>query len=333
MAILQESDFKESVPVFQSMNFTRLILPSVRQAERDYLKPILGTVQYNALVADAASLPLTGDNVALYAELKEPLAQMAAFLAVPDVDLNLSTHGFTVHKDENSAPASQKRVAEFRLSQLRKAMAGFDALLEWLEANKATYTDWAAGEGYTELKQGFVNTTAEFNEVVDINNSRHLFMRLRPYRRKVEQYELKSYLGTDLYDEIKAEILADSISADNTALLPFIHQAVCNRAIAKGILALNLQIDERGHLAAGIQESHTMKMEQHAKDAHIDTLVKQYDAEADAFFEKLRIYLNENATASKYAVYFNSDLYVDPNGADPNEDKHQNQSEDPLFIF
>ena len=333
MAILQETDFKESVPVFESMNFSRLILPSVRQAERDYLKPILGTTQYDDLVADAASLPLTGGNVALYAQLKEPLAQMAAYLAVPDIDINLSDAGFTVYKDENSAPASQKRVEQFRLIHLRKAMAGFYELLTWLEANKATYTDWAAGEGYTELKQGFVNTTADVNAVVDINGSRHLFMRLRPYRRKVEQYELKSFLGTDLYDEIKAEIVAGSVSADNTALLPFIYEAVCNRSIAKGILALNLQVDERGYLAAGIQESHTMKMQQQAKDEHVNTLVKQYDAEANAFFEKLRTYLNTNATASKYAVYFNSDLYVDPNGADPDADKHENAADDPLFIL
>ena len=99
------------------------------------------------------------------------------------------------------------------------------------------------------------------------------------------------------------------------------------------IIALNLQIDERGHLAAGIQESHTMSMQKHAPDEHINTLVKQHAAEADAFFEKLRSYLNANASATKYAVYFNSDLYVDPNGSNPNEDRHENQGSDPLFIF
>lgn len=332
MAILQETDFKESVPVFQSLSW-RLLNASVTQAERDYLKPLLGTTEYNNLVTASASLPLTGNTLALYNQLKEPLAQIAAYLAVPDLDLNLSSHGFTVYKDENTAPASQKRVEQFRLSQMRKAMAGFDALLDWLHANAATYTDWAAGEGFTEFKQGFVNTTAHFNEVVDINNSRHLFMRLRPYRQKVEQYELKSYLGTDLYDEMRTQIVANTVSADNQELWPFIQQAVCHRTMEKGIIALNLQIDERGHLAAGIQESHTMKMQQHAADEHINTLVKQHAAEADAFFEKLRSYLNANASAAKYAVYFNSDLYVDPNGSNPNEDRHENQGSDPLFIF
>ncbi len=332
MAILQEDDFKEAVPVFKSFSW-RLLNASVLQAERDYLKPILGTTEYNNLVTASASLPLTGATLDLYNELKQPLAQMAAYLAVPDIDLNLSSHGFTVFKDETSAPASQKRVADFRLSQLRKAMAGFDALLDWLHANAATYTDWAAGEGFTEFKQGFVNTTAHFNEVVDINGSRHLFMRLRPYRQKVEHYELKSYLGADLYDEVRTQITTNTVSADNQELWPFIQQAVCHRAMAKGIIALNLQIDERGYLTAGIQESHTMKMQQVAKDEHINTLVKQHEAEADAFFEKLRNYLNANASATKYAVYFNSDLYVDPNGADPNEDRHQNDATDPLFIF
>lgn len=328
--ILQEADFKAAVPVFKSLAWP-IMAASVEQAEQDYLLPLLGATTFDALETEAPTF--TGNNVALYAKLKAPLAQMAAYLAAPDLDLNLSTHGFTVHKDENSAPASQTRVNEFRSSQLRKAMSGFDRLLAWLEANKATYTDWAAGEGYTELKQGFVNTTAEFNAVVDINKSRYLFQRLRPHRRKVEQYELKSYLGADLYDEIKAQIIAGSISADNTALLPFIHEAVCNRAIAKGILALNLQINEHGYLVSGLQESTTMNMAKKAANEHIDTLVKQYNAEADAFFEKLRSYLNANASATKYAVYFNSDLYVDPNGEDSNEDRHQNKADDPLFIF
>ena len=83
MSILQEADFKTAVPVFQSMAW-RIMLPSVNQAERDYLKPLLGADEYATLLTASASLPYTGNTLALYNEVKEPLAQMAAYLATPD---------------------------------------------------------------------------------------------------------------------------------------------------------------------------------------------------------------------------------------------------------
>lgn len=332
MAILQETDFKTAVPVFNSISWN-LLTSAIETAEESMLKKLLGTTEYANLVTASASLPYTGTTLDLYDKLKAPLAQYVAYVATPSLDVNLGTMGFTVHSTDDAKPASQARVHKFQLSQLRMAMAGFDRLLTWLEANKATYTDWAAGEAYTELKQGFVNTTAEFNAVVDINESRYLFLRLRPHRTKVEQYEVKSYLGEDLYNEIKAQIVADSVNADNLELLPIIHQIVANRAIAKGILALNLEVTEEGYLAAGIQESTTMNMAKRAPNEHINTLVVQHDKEADAFIEKLRKHLNAEASATKYAVYFNSNLYVDPDGSNPNEDRHENQGEDPVWFF
>ncbi|MGB1317303.1 MAG: DUF6712 family protein, partial [Flavobacteriales bacterium] len=285
--ILQEDDLKEAVPMFNSIPY-ELLHGSLRIAERKYLKPILDTAEYANQVAAAGSA--TGNDLALYNEIKDALANIVVYLAVPKFDTNMTSHGFTVKKTETEAPASQARVQNFRLSCLHDAMIGFDELLTFLETNKATYTDWAGGEGYTELKQGFVNTTAQFNEFVDINDSRYLFMRLREDRTKVERTELKSFLGEALFAEIQAEIVSDTVSADNTALLPFIREAVSCRAITRGIVRLSLQVDEQGYLIGGIQEAMTMKMKSQAKDEHIDGMVRQYNADADRAFGELREY-------------------------------------------
>ena len=332
MSILQEADFKAKVPVFNSMAWG-LMEGSVEVAERDFLKPLLGAAEYDTLVTASASLPYSGNALALYNELKAPLAQMAAYFATYDLDVNITSRGFVVRKTEEEAPASQTRVENFRQSQLRKAMSGFDALLEWLEDNKATYTDWSAGEGYTELKQGFVNTTAEFQDKVDIGNSRYLFMRLRPYRRRVEDKELKTTLGTALYNEIKAEIVADSISSDNQTLLPMIHDAVANRAMARGIVMLNLQPTEIGYLMQGIQHSQTMKMPKQGKNEHIDSLVKQMNADADQAFQDLVKYLNANATSSTYANFFTSDQYVAPDDDEDDDFDRNTDADASIFIM
>ncbi len=332
MAILQEVDFKAKVPVYNSLTWD-LLEASVEMAEEDYLKPLLGTTEYDNLVTASASLPLSGSSLALYNKLKTPLAQITAYLAAPDLDVNVTTHGFTVSKSDTSAPASQARVNSFRLSQLNKAMSGFDRLLTWLEENKATYTDWASGTGYTELKQGFVNTTAQYNEFVDIGNSRFLFMRLRSFRTKIERTELKRVLGDDLYDEIQAEIVADTVSADNAALLPYVREGVSCRSATQGVVALNLQLNEQGYLIHGVQESTTMNLKKQADNNHIDGMVRQWNQDADRAFGELREYLNANASATKYAVYFSSDLYVDPNGSDPDSDKFTNDASATSFVF
>lgn len=330
--ILQEADFKAKVPVYNSLTWS-LLAAAAEDAQEDYLKPILGETEYDNLETAAASVPYTGATLALYDKLKRPLAHMTAYLAVPDLDLNITTHGLVVRKDENTAPASQARVLNFRLSQLQKAMSGFDKLLTWLEANKATYTDWAAGEGYTELKQGFVNTTAQFNEYVEINKSRYLFMRLRPFRTKIERTELKGVLGSALYDEIKAQIVADTLNADNQALMEMIREGVSCRAITQGIVGLNLQVNEQGWLVHGIQESTSMNMKRPTDPDQIDAMVTQWNKDADRAFGALRGHLNENASATKYAVYYASDLYEEPDDDVVTGNLPPNLPTDTTFIF
>ena len=328
--ILQESDLKAAVPMFKSIPYA-MFDGSLRVAERQFLKPLLGAAEYANQVTAAGSA--AGADLALYNELKYALAHIAVFLAVPDLDVDITTHGIVVSKTETSAPASQKRVENLRLSQLSKAMSGFDELLEWLETNKATYTDWASGSGYTEFKQGFVNTTAQFQAFVDINSSRYLFMRLRPFRTKIERTELKRVLGELLYAEIQAEIVNGTVGADNTALLPLIREAVSTRSMTQAIVGLNMQVSEQGYLVSGIQESSTMNMKKHGPPDQLDGMVKQWNQDAEHAFGELREYLNANASATKYAVYFSSALYVDPNGIDKDEDKHRNLPSETSFVF
>lgn len=328
--ILQDADLKRAVPMFNSIPFS-LFDGALRVAERDYLKPLLGDAEYANQVAAAGSA--AGTDLALYNELKYGLAHITVYLAIPDLDIDITTHGLNVSKSDTHAPASQKRVENLQLSQLSKAMSEFDGLLSWLEANKTTYTDWASGSGYTEFKQGFVNTTAQFQEFVDIGSSRYLFMKLRPFRTKIERTELKRVMGDALYAEVQAQIVAGSITTDNTALLPFIREAVSCRAITQGIVGLNLQLNEQGYLVHGVQESTSMNLKKQADNNHIDGMVRQWNQDADAAFGALREYLNTNASATKYAVYFSSTLYVSATSSDPDSDKFSNDAGATSFVF
>ncbi len=118
--------------------------------------------------------------------------------------------------------AFQWQVADVKNYFLRKGYSGIDTMLAFLEKNKADYPLWVASDAYTVTLKFFINSSTAFSEEYNINNSRRTFLALQSVMKKIEAFEIEPTLTSDLFDLVKAEILASTVSTDNAALLKYI---------------------------------------------------------------------------------------------------------------
>ncbi len=117
-------------------------------------------------------------------------------------------------------------------------------------------------------------------------------------------------------------------------MLGYIREAVSCRSITQAIIGLNLKLSNQGYLVHGVQESTSTALKKPADNEHINGMVRQWNIDDDRAYGEVRQYLNANASASKYAVYFNSTTYEKPaSSTDPNPNLFENDANATSFVF
>lgn len=94
---------------------------------------------------------------------------------------------------------------------------GFDALdklLLFLEKNITDFEDFKESDYYTESINSIVRNTLEVNNYYTINNSRLIFLRLKPHFRVIEDTIISPRLGSEFYDVFKEEITKDTVAPE-----------------------------------------------------------------------------------------------------------------------
>ncbi len=183
MALFQSTpELKKFCPSINRNMEWQTFAPAVEQAELKYLKPLLGTAQYNALVTAYEDNDLSTEQGQLLKFVQRPLAYYAFHEALPLLTAMVSDMGVT---EQESSEGTALRTRQWVFSGMQKSALEngdlfTDAMLSFLEDNHTNYPLWAGFPAFTVTKSLFINTTAEFNSFVPIGNSKRVWLALRP---------------------------------------------------------------------------------------------------------------------------------------------------------
>lgn len=124
------------------------------------------------------------------------------------------------HQQESD---KQKRLYKYQEQLLKdnwktKGFSALDTMLEYLEVNATDFPEFAASENFTLLKKEIVRSTKEVNDCYWINNSRILFLRLKPHIRIITDTIIAPRLGT-IYNDMLAAYAGAEPVADKFKLL------------------------------------------------------------------------------------------------------------------
>lgn len=196
----EASEMQPYVSVASSTNFTSLQAP-LRNAFDAFIRVLLGEATTQRLLTIYAAPTPTAKELRFLELAQAANAFLAFWYDFNEMQLFIDDSGS--HSQESDR---QKRLYKYQEQQLRdgwknKGFGALDNLLEYLEVNADVFTEFAASTNFTVLKKEIVRSTKEVNDVYWINNSRILFLRLKPHFRIVIDTIIAPRLGT-IYTEM-----------------------------------------------------------------------------------------------------------------------------------
>lgn len=279
-----------------------VIAPSIAVAERRYLIPVLGSVQYNSLVSayknanndisQIASDPLK--NLAPLAQ--EVVANIAMMLAVPRLSVAISESGIRRNETNDSKTAFQYQEQNLQDSYENSGLDALEEMLEFMESAKDQYPDWTSSDAYTDKKKFIISSGIQFSNYYQIYRSRQTYMCLRYIMHPVENFAIKQVLGTGLFNAIKAGLKNDNLSdAYQNLIENYIGPAIARLTVAKGLLERAVEISEMGVTVQTKAPDHNRPAKEPAPDTKVDKMVAALNADASQYLQNLGIELDANA--------------------------------------
>lgn len=309
-------EIKEFVEVSLQLNFEDLE-PSIKIAEKKYLLPLLGKETYDLLVAAFDANPnlenvSADDNAKLLLNVRPVIANYSIAIAIPRLSVEVSSAGIHITSTDTKKTAFAWQVKQAQDSYFAAGDMFSDELLTFLEVNKATYTDWAASSAFTEYIDNLVYSTKTVDDIVKIASSRLLFLRMKPKLKMAQDFQLIDTIGSDYLDELMASLRAGVISDDDYKVIQMAQKGIIHIAASDVLREGIFSFDQDGVTLITNRNTDVIVGKDSAPAAVIERTADKWNDLGLAWMERLRVFLNANASSTVYATYFGSDLYEVP---------------------
>lgn len=295
-------ELRNFVSVSSSAEFNTLAT-HIQNAERDYLIPVIGQGLYDEL-QEFYDAEITGTGSGVQEETAHLLAlcqsaviHLAYWIGFDVLNAHVSDGGF-----KRTESASVKGLYKYQEGNLKdyfrtNGFNGLDTVLQYLEDKLADFGEFKLSAAYTVFKSAIIPKTADFNEIVFINNSRLTFLRMKQHIALIEDIEIRLLLGDVAYTYVKAEIVKDTPAAKVTALLPYLRKPIAYLASAMLMEESGADLTDNGLYFTSAMATNSNDTERKPAAAdRIKILVARNRHIGNSYLDLLRTYLSVNAT-------------------------------------
>jgi hypothetical protein len=312
------------------------LAPDLRLVERQQLRPVLGPALHNELSAlsdedlQAALDDSTSATGALLRLVHEALANLGLLEYLPLNQLQINDGGVYVMSGGKSP--FQWQINELKASLRNKGFNALEAVLTYLDEHVDDFPAWATSAAAVDARVLLISSATEFSRHYDINGSRLTYQAFLPLIRKVERFQLEALLSAEYLRELKAQLVASTLAPDNRDVLDeYLRPALAHLVVAKAVGEVGLSFNGANIELNIFRPDNANERE---ADAGLDGLLKQKAsqaaADAQVYLTKLRRHLNSQASLTRFATYFTSSAYVDPQAPRPTV---RNSVDSPTYGF
>uniref|UniRef100_UPI004048B10A DUF6712 family protein n=1 Tax=Roseivirga sp. TaxID=1964215 RepID=UPI004048B10A len=283
--------FKAIIPQIDvQADFNKTYAPYLNDAEDIYILPVIGQEMYDSISGEVANELATAK-----AKIQRALAYYAVYDMSDFLNLNITGNGIKESSTENTTQSRQWVLNQGKKAALHKADQLLDMALKYMEDNKASFAAWVGSDAYTEFTDLFIHTAGEYNKFVRIQDSRRTFVRLVPFMEDIENSLIKKTIGDNLFDVLKTEDAAGTLSEANLILVKLIKEAVANMAMAQGALDMPMNFEASGIKVVSTDDGITRK--QDAGDKQLMAYVQMRKNLGEQKLHDLKNYLIANAAS------------------------------------
>ena len=232
MLITQLKEFEKWFPNSTYNKFEKLAT-FFEKAEYKHLRPVLGTKLHTEVEKLYNSNSDKANDQKLIELCQSLIVHFAIHDALPILNVTLNQFGsLSVTQNDNTTAASKERTERLEASLHEMAWDDVEQLLLFLEENSSEYTDetgkelWKQSEWYNSQTGCLIFTAQEFNEVVNINNSRVKFKQLYPAIKKVERIKLRPAFGKKTIQSLIQRKMDNELTDNDKELLEHMQSAL-----------------------------------------------------------------------------------------------------------
>lgn len=271
-------------------------------AEERFIIPITGETLYDDMVADVddEESPLQP----LIVKAQRAIAPLAYWLDLPAIQGKISDRGAGTFISDNMQPLHAWEFERLREYLEDKGCFALESFLSHINANAVTYS-W---EKPTAYKSIFL-TGKEFSEYYPLYQPHRVFELLRTVIKDVEDRFIRNLIGDDFFESLR-----DSASTDaEQAVVQLIKKSVANLAVATACKVLPVKITPQGFtVLLSDAGDKNYKGEAQAPAENLQALHNHCMYVGNGFLNKMKAYLDDNASGSVFADYYDSEYYVEP---------------------
>jgi hypothetical protein len=285
-----------------SINFNS-VKPTLRVVEQQHIIPVLGQALYTSLdtafTAAADETTLTQPQKDLLDQCRCVIGPMLCYYYTPKSEIKIGDQGAQRMETATNKTAYQNQILNFREQNLREAEMATELLLQFLEDNKADYTDWQTSDAFKDYRSLFIKSGGEFNKYFSSHSPYRNYWAMRSKMLDVEENNIRTIIGSTLFDALKAKDAdpAGTFTDKETALLFKLKKVVAYLTVAFSIPFLNVRIDTNGITVMSpsgrAQDDQLAKRSQASKD-DLNIIIEKSEAAAKSWINNVTDYLDAN---------------------------------------
>lgn len=234
--------------------------------------------------------------------------------------------------DDNTMPARQWVFNTESRSQLTSADGALERLLNFLENNVGTYTDWATSESRIIRTELLMSTAKVLSQTGRFINTRTAYQSVRNFIVDAELLTIKKKLGATYYNELITQARDNTLTTENQVIYPLAQKASAYQAIADSVIAGSLAQNATGSLYTPIIENGNRK-DTEAPNEKLVQLAEKYRQISCDYVNEFRGILDTSPNG-KYATYkANTEVYTPPPTTEELELREFDQSQIKTFGF
>ncbi len=315
--LLNDEHFRNFVRISKSFSFSNAT-PHILKVENTVIRPYIGDTLYSMLdtAYDGGDGydTMSAEELDLLAHAQPVIANLAMWLLTPLLNVQINDSGIQASHTDTLKPAFDWQVKKYEKAIMNTGFDALEALILFLEEMQAIYPDWESSLASNKSRDLFINGATEFDKYISINSSRRLFTLFKPSLSRIERDLIKGILGAALYNEIKSEILTDSLSANNQLLLEDLQLIQGHSGYAQALMDLSVIVDEQGiHLLENDFSNNVDRLGP-AESAKVNSLINLHQGYSRTAQDRLVAFLQENA--GTYPLFEESEYYIDPESED-----------------
>ena len=252
---VKDTKFKAFAPgVNRSMEWCTLE-SFVQQAEDKEIIPAIGRQFYDVLHIEYQATGVIADTEKAYVFrlIQTALAHYTMYIAMPQLAIRIGDSGTNETTNTDTNPVREWVFQGSRWELAKTAYAYLDMALAEMEkqvaAGNTDFDTFKNDEAYTISKELLIANAREFQRYYNLKTSRRAYTSLRPYIKKAEELRIKSLL-CELYDEIKTEIAANALSANNETLLSYMQPLLAEYTLIFALPEINFVQDGNGWMVS-----------------------------------------------------------------------------------